>query len=186
VLSSCYLRCHTRQRATAPSSLLQSPCPVVYCRVLRYRSLQHPEDDKELDRFWGTSCGGQGYFDIASANPRQLLVAPVLTLSPVHAVSARRPVEDVVKHLNANEQKALARRLGGHPTRHGHDAERAELLRTNLALHQDSVTNDIIETCTACNPDYIAVVNKAKLKASEGPATKGRAGVTSRLEATWG
>jgi hypothetical protein len=134
--------------------------------------LQRPEDDKdvlELVRFFNDFSiknivrWARGHFDIASADPSQLLVAPVPTLSSVHAVRACRPIEDAVKHLSRNEQKALARRLGI-PLGTANDAERVELLRTNLALHRDSMTDGIIETRTECNPDCVAAVNKAKLK----------------------
>jgi hypothetical protein len=80
--------------------------------------LQRPEDDADvlgLVRFFNDSSGwriarwAQGYFDIASVDPRHLLVARVPTLFPVHAVSARRPIEDVVKHLNAASAPRSAR-----------------------------------------------------------------------------
>jgi hypothetical protein len=81
-------------------------------------------------------------------------------------VRALCPDEDVVKHLNANEQKALARRLGV-ALGAANDAERAQLLQTNLTLHRNSMTDGIIETRTACYPDYVVAVNKAKRDASE-------------------
>jgi len=81
--------------------------------------LQRPEDDADvlgLVRFfndfsaWRIARWAQGYFDIASVDPRHLLVAPGPMISFVHAVSAARLIGDVVKHLNANEQKASASR----------------------------------------------------------------------------
>jgi hypothetical protein len=73
--------------------------------------LQRPEDDAGVlglvrTSQGGPSRGGRGFFDIAFADhPRDLLGAPVST--SVHAVSAPRPIGDVVKHLNANEYEAV-------------------------------------------------------------------------------